>query len=356
MGDLSPLIEAAKRSEFFTAPRLAGDLQRFIDEQRPRIEQLARRTAAGEFTHVYFVGSGGSWSCMYSGKYLLDRFSGIPADVLTSYELVWRDPERLDARALVFLASYSGATEDTLAALRHANARGAHTVAVVRRRPSPMAREAAEVVDYDATALYALPLATVYLFALELARITAGTRAVEAATVLQGLLGLPAVLERTYQTTQAPMFEAARRFLSANVLYAVAAGPLYGLAYKFALTVFMENMRVHGSVIESTELRHGPVEMFERQRADMVFLLGTDASRPLTQRAVDLATEAGARTLVLDAADYPLLDPLLAPFVLLIPLQWFVVHGALLSGIGDLDERVFMGHRVLAVGPDATWP
>ncbi len=356
MGDLTALTEAAIGSEFFTGPHLAGDLSSFLAEQRPRIAQLARRTAVGEFTHIFFVGSGGSWSCMYSGKYLIDHLCGIPADVTTGYELTWRDPSRLDARSLVFLASYSGATEDTLAALRHANARGAHTVALVRRRPSPMAREAAEVVDYDSSALYVLPLAAVYLFALELARVAKGSRASEADAALEGLLELPPVIEHAFREARAPMLDEARRFLSANLLYTVGAGPLYGLAYKFALTVFMENMRVHGSVIESTELRHGPVEMLERQRADMVFLLGSDASRPLTQRAIDIATGAGARALVLDAADYRGLDPLLAPFVLLVPLQWFVVYGALLRGIGDLDERVFMGHRVLASGPDATWP
>jgi len=62
VGDLEALVERAKQSEFFTAPRLEADLPRFIDEQGERIRQLARRTAAGEFEHVYFVGSGGSWS------------------------------------------------------------------------------------------------------------------------------------------------------------------------------------------------------------------------------------------------------------------------------------------------------
>ena len=60
--------------------------------------------------------------------------------------------------------------------------------------------------------------------------------------------------------------------------------------------------------------------------------------------------------LVFDAADYPGLHPQLAPFLLLVPLQWFTVYSALLRGITDLDERVFMGHRLLAAGRDATWP
>jgi fructoselysine-6-P-deglycase FrlB-like protein len=59
---------------------------------------------------------------------------------------------------------------------------------------------------------------------------------------------------------------------------------------------------------------------------------------------------------VFDVAAYPDLHPLLAPFVLLVPLQWFTVYSAILRGVLDLDERVFMGHRVLATGPDATWP
>ena len=75
----------------------------------------------------------------------------------------------------------------------------------------------------------------------------------------------------------------------------------------------------------------------------------------MTQRAIDVAQSAGARVLVIDAADYDV-HPLLAPFVLLVPLQWFTVHSALIRGITDLDERVFMGRRLLAAGPDATWP
>ena len=353
---LADLVDAARRSEFFTSPRLEADLPRFLETNGERIRQLARRTAAGEFDHVYFVGSGGSWSNMYSGKYLLDRLTRVPADVFYSYELAWRDPPWLGGRSLVFLASYSGATEDTLAALRHAKGRGAHTVAIVRRRPSPMASEAAEVIGYDSPALYVLPLAAVTLFALELARLSDSPKRAEAEAALAGLDELPATLGRAYREAEGPALGWARRFLSSTLLYVLAAGPLYGLGYKFALTVFMENMRVNGSIIEATELRHGPVEALERQRVDMVALVGSDESRELTLRSVHVAEQNGARVLVLDAADYAGLHPLLAPFVLIVPLEWFTVYSALLRGITDLDERVFMGHHILATGPEATWP
>jgi fructoselysine-6-P-deglycase FrlB-like protein len=356
MSLLDTLVDQAIESELFTSPRIEADLSRFLTEQTQALAALARRTADGEFDRVYFVGSGGSVASMASGKYLVDRFGGAVAELFASYELTWRDPAALGPTSLVFLASYSGATEDTLAAMRHANAKGAYTVALAKRRPSPMATEASEVIDYDSTALYDLPLAAVTIFAAELARLTGSRRADEAGALLADLERLPAVLGQVYRDAQVPALEQAREFLSASLLYCVAAGPLAGLAYKFALTVFMENIRVHGSFIESAELRHGPIEAFERQRPDMVFLLGTDESRAMTERAVAISNQAGARSLVLDAADYPSVHPLLTPFVLLIPLQWFTVYSALLRGINDLDERVFMGRRVLATGPDATWP
>ncbi len=356
MPRLDALVEQAIRSELFTSPRIATDLPRFVAEQRDALRALADRAASGDFDRVYFVGSGGSLANMCSGQYLLDRFVSLPGHVLPSYELTWRDPAALGPRSLVFLASYSGGTEDTLAALRHANARSAHTVALVRRRESPMAAEARQVIDYDSTALYDIPLVAVTLFALELARATGSPRSADAQEALADLERLPRVLDQVYRESQAPALEQAREFLPAGLINCLGAGPLAGLAYKFALTVFMENIRVHGSFIESAELRHGPIEAFERQRADIVALLGTDESRALTERSIAIARKAGAHVLVLDAAAYPRVHPLLEPFVLIVPLQWFTVYSALLRGITDLDERVFMGHRVLAEGPDATWP
>jgi fructoselysine 6-phosphate deglycase len=356
MPDLSAALDAARRSELFTAPRLEADLATFLDEQRDRIRQLARRTAAGEFDHVYYIGSGGSWSNMFTGKYLTDRYTHVASDVLTSYESLWRNPARLGSRSLVFLASYSGATEDTLAALRHANGAGAHTVAIVRRRPSPMATEAADVIDYDSTALYIMPLAVVTIFALELAVLTGSEAGADAAHALAQVQELPGILGRAYRDGEALGLERATSFLSSTAMTVFASGPLYGLGYKFALTVFMENIRVLGSIIESAEFRHGPVEALERSRLDIVALLGTDESRSMTERSVATARAGGARVLVFDAADQPGLHPQLAPFLLLVPLQWFTVYSALLRGITDLDERVFMGHRQLVVGPDATWP
>lgn len=354
---LDELVAQAERSELFTAPRLEGDVARFLGEQSERIGALAREARQRAFETVYFVGSGGSWSAMYSGKYLADRFTTLPAELVYSYELCWRAPRRLGPRALVFLSSYSGKTEDTLAALECAKCAGARTVALVKSADSPLGEGADEVIAYDSSALYTLPALAASLFVAEYARADEGDAQTARALdeLRAGVEALPAIIGRAYRDDKARCEELARAFLPSDLLYCVGAGPNYGLAYKFALTVFMENIRTHGSVVESAEFRHGPAEMLERRLADMVFLLGSDESRPMTERSLAFARERGARTIVFDAAGYEGLHPLLAPYVLKVPLQWFVVYSALLRGILDLDERVYMGHRVLSDG-QAGWP
>jgi fructoselysine-6-P-deglycase FrlB-like protein len=350
--DLERLVEEAHTSELFSSPHLEADLGRFFAGDAERLRELARESRRSGVEQVYFVGSGGSWASMYSGKYLCDRLGGPASDVSLSYELVWRAPARLDSNALVFLASYSGATEDTLAALQFAKSRGARTVALVNRAETPIGDQADVTIAYASPGLYCLPMAAVTAFACEWAAARGST---EAAALAERLSDLPAQVGRAYRDGRALGRERAAAVAGSDLVYCVGAGPLYGLAYKFGLTVFMENMRIHSSVVETAEFRHGPAEMLDRHAPDMAVLVGTDESRAMSERMLRLAGQRGARTLVFDAADHAGTHPLLAPFVLKVDLQWFIVYSTLMRGIHDLDERAFMGHHVLAEG-GASWP
>ena len=331
MSKLEALVERAKQSELFTAPRLAADLDRFLTGHGEQVREIAGEARAAGVRTAYFVGSGGSWSAMYSGKYLCDRLTTLATDAMLSYELVWRTPRRLGPDSIVFVASYSGGTEDTLAALRHAREAGARTVALVRSADSTIGREADVCIAYESTALYALPMAAVTLFALEWARLegNGGSRRDHRRT------RAPAGADRRVvsRAIASAARRSAREYLPSQILYCVGAGPLYGLAYKFALTVFMENIR-------DARLDHRERRVPARPGRDA----RAPAPRhgvPARHRRVAVADRAlargrpprGARTFVFDAADYPGLHPLLAPFVLKVPLQWFTVYSALLRGI-----------------------
>lgn len=122
--NLETLVNQARDSLLFTAPILGPHLTKFLSDHGPTIRNMAKRVVNEKISHIYWVGAGNSWVNLYSGKYLMDTYSDLPSDVFTSYDFIWRNPPRLNNSTWVFLASFSGATEDTLAALRHANTKG----------------------------------------------------------------------------------------------------------------------------------------------------------------------------------------------------------------------------------------
>lgn len=352
MRDLERYVAEAQESLYFSGARIDEYLGAFLDEQRAACVALGR-SLAGVARHLYVVGSGGSYAAALTGKYILDGALELPVDAVASYELPWRDPARLGADAIVVLASYSGETEDTVAALRHAAERGARTIAIVGKPESTMAREAEFVISYDNGAIYEIPIVALLLIAAGLAEGTAAAEKLE--PVIAGLDVLPAVLRRTLDIEATKAEGRARDLLHDQHLYVLSCGPLSPLAYKVAMSVVMENLRIGATYSDACEWRHGPAEALERLRGTFVVLLGTDASRELTLRTVEVCEANGSRVMVYDAADFGDVHPLLTPIVMNSHTQWLIVYSAILRGITDLDERVFMGRQILAAG-GAQWP
>lgn len=351
--DFEKLVEQGIESLLFTAPILGPDMQRFLDQHGEAVRKLAQQALDENVSHIYWVGSGNSQINLLSGKYLLDKFTTIPSDCLTPYEFVWSNPKRLSEKSWVFLASFSGATEDTVVALRHATEKGAKTIVLVNKADSLMGQEADVVIAYESKALYIQPLVAAYLFALEVARLQ-GVTEVEA--IIHDLYQIPELLSRQYQEEKDAAKKLAEKFKDETIFYTLGSGVLYGLAYKFGLTVFMENMRVHGSFMNAVEFRHGPAEMLDREKPSFVVLLGSDESREVVSRVIDLLKSQKVPLIVYDMAKYQGIHPLLAPFVLMIPLQWFAVYSAFMRGITDLDDRVLMGRGIMGKGDGITWP
>jgi fructoselysine-6-P-deglycase FrlB-like protein len=351
MTDLAHYVDVAKTSDYFSGARIADDLERFVGDQGDACRRLADESES--VRRVFLVGSGGSYANWLSIKYLFDQLAPLPCEAVPSYELIWRDSSFVDAESLVILASFSGETEDTVAALRFAQAHGAKTVGIVRSANSTIGREADLVIPYESAACYEAPMVALCLY---LARVSEGTpRAEEAAAMAASLAELPASLRRILAVEELRAESMAREFLHCTHMYVLGAGPLSALAYKVALSVLMENVRIGGTYCDACEFRHGPAEALERTKPDMMFLLGTDESRSMTLRTLDFCRKNGARILVYDAAEFGDCHPLLTPLVMNSVVQWFVVYSAILRGILDLDERVFMGRNVLAQD-GAGWP
>ena len=349
---LDDFLTDAKQSVLFTAPSLEKDLSAFLEEHAGRIKELAKTALDKGYKQIYWVGSGNSWCNLYSGDYILNKMTDVPSKYYKSYDFIWENPARLDKEALVVLASFSGNTEDTAAALRLANEKGATTIAFTSKPDSILAREADEAIVYNSNGLFILPLAGAFIFSLEIARL----KGKDVSKQLEQIAMMPKLLGRIYKEEEPRAYRLARKYQDCDLFYVLASGAAYAIGYKFGLTVFMENMRSNASFMETSEFRHGPAEMLDGHKPVMVFLVGIDESRDMSERVIKIAESNGAEVIRFDAKDYGDFDPLFAPFLLMIPLQWFAVYSAYYRGIFDLDERVLMGRGKMSTGSQITWP
>lgn len=310
---------ASPSGNYLEGTILRDSLRAILETEASHADRLVQSWVNQGLDHVYFVGCGGSRAIMEPVKWLLDRFSPVPADAYTAWEFVNRAPRRLTDRSGVVLASHSGTTEEVLLGLKLAQERGAHTVGL-SVAGSPLAQGAAEALSYQTTAVNLAKLLLSYLITANVIRYTGNPA--EGERLLSALQSLPEKVHAIKEATQERSRALASRYKDAKGYYLVGTGPLAGLAYQFQICTLMEMLWLHASSINAGEFRHGPFEIVE-SGLPMIFLLGRDASRPVAERALAFAQRYGAETLVFDMAELPEVDPDLAPFAVHVALQWF---------------------------------
>jgi glucosamine--fructose-6-phosphate aminotransferase (isomerizing) len=163
--------------EIFEQPGiLEGLIQKRVRKSAIRFDELKiPRARLAKLKNVQIVACGTSYHAGLVGKYILETLTPLSVSVDNSSEFRYRDP-KVDRSSLVILISQSGETADTLAALREAKKRGAHTLAIVNVLGSTIEREADGVIYTYAgpeiavasTKAYTAQLAALYSLAFHL--------------------------------------------------------------------------------------------------------------------------------------------------------------------------------------------
>ncbi|CAN5789250.1 fructoselysine 6-phosphate deglycase [soil metagenome] len=343
--EVGALVETMAASEYLSAPRVSADLAA-MSARREHLEEIATGLWAPCDRSV-LVGSGGSYAAMLTAQYILNTVSPFPVHVSTGTDLIWRRPMRIGPGCAVLFTSFSGETTDILDALAAVKGTGARTLAITGRAGSTLDVECDESIVYAGNAIYEVPIvAIIRLFA------GAGPHPQPWERLLRSVDALPDALSESLTNAPATMRTFAEPLAQVEHAYVLGSGPLSPLAYKLS-PVLMENVRMGSSFIDTSEFRHGPIELLERQSPTVIALLGTDDSRDVSAGVFRFLQEQGANVHVLDAADYVVPHPDLAPLVLNSISQWLVGWMAHQRGIEDLDDRVYMGKGLLSAGQ---WP
>lgn len=289
----------------------------------PQVQNVLEALKGRTINHVYFVACGGSSAIMYPNKYILDREAKIlTSDVYSSNEFIHRNPRKLNENSLVVLCSMSGTTPETVAAATFARQKGALTVGYTNQPTSPLAQESEFVVKYEwgtESVAFNTNLGLLYQLTFGVLNVLEGNDKFD--KVINSLTNLQAAFEKSDVQYKDQAFQFGQEYKDEKVIYTMASGANYGIAYSYAICILMEMQWIHSNAVHAGEYFHGPFEIIDKN-VPFIILLGLDETRPLDERALDFSKKYGEKLVVLDAKDLDLtgvdeeLKGYIAPLVL----------------------------------------
>jgi len=292
------------------------------------------------------------------GKYAIEKWAGIPADVELSHEFRYRDPV-IGPKTVVVSISQSGETMDTLMAVKYARERGATTLSICNTQGATIAREshaalythAGPEVAVASTKAFVAQVTALYLLALHLAETRATLTEEQLASNIAELTAIPAKLD-TVLTSGKEIRELARGMSDTRSVLFLGRHVGYPIALEGALKL-KELAYIHAEGFAAGELKHGPIALIEPGQRVFVVVPSPRDSGSLHPKVVSNIQEIRARgahviaiaeqgdVAVLPFADdvlrIPLASPLFEPLLAVAPLQIFAMELASAKGL-DVDQ------------------
>jgi glucosamine--fructose-6-phosphate aminotransferase (isomerizing) len=348
--------------EIFEQPSAARDtiLGRVsLDSGQIFLEDLnVPEDALRSLEKVTIIACGTSWHAALVGKYLIEALAQVPVEVDYGSEYRYRNPI-ISGHELAVAITQSGETADTLAALREAKRKGAHSIAICNVVGSMATREADGTVYTHAgpeigvasTKAFTSQLVALQLLALHMAQVRGTVTPAAMRSHIEDLLHIPQVIERAIKAS-APIERVAEKFHNRTDFLFLGRGINYPIALEGALKL-KEISYIHAEGYPAGEMKHGPIALID-DRMPVVAIAPDDH---VFEKMVGNVQEAKARgasiiaittadddrmAAVLDSANHvivamPRTTPLLTPIVMTIPLQLLAYHIAVSRGC-DVDQ------------------
>lgn len=301
-------------------------LQKTFESEFKKMDEVSDLVSKAD--KVYLIGCGSSISTCYSVRDAIRMSStNINIEVYTGYEFYYNKKLIENENSIAIFTSQSGETADTLTSLRRANEFGIHTVSISNEPESSMTKEAKTPIVTRGgtetailgTKTYIAQLACLYQILFKASDYENKTE------LLAELADMPKMIEKLLLLTEDENKELAEKYAGEDIFYCMGSGPNFGLAYKLAMTMLMEGAIKHACPEYSAEFRHGLIERVEKD-VPVIILKSDLESDEITQKTIDFCENLETKTILYDLEDYASVDKLLSPFVLVIPLEWFVYY------------------------------
>ena len=310
---------------------------------------------------VVLLACGTSHYASLVGKFMIEALSRIPCEVDLASEFRYRDPV-IGPGDLTIAISQSGETADTLAAVKEARARGATVLAICNVVDSAIPRtsdgtlytHAGPEIGVASTKCFTAQLAALSLVALHLGR-RRGTLSPEAGRKYASeLAALPEKMTHALAAlapgaeSRAPFPILAERYKTARDFLFLGRGPNYPIALEGALKL-KEISYIHAEGYAAGEMKHGPIALIDDGVPVVVICpLGPGYEKVLSNLAEVRARNGHVLAVATDSDGdiakqsddvlrIPHVEPLLQPFLTVLPLQLLSYAVAVGKG-NDVDQ------------------
>jgi fructoselysine 6-phosphate deglycase len=280
--------------------------QEHVEQLQAAIEAVAQR----EVSNFYFVACGGSLANVTPAQYILDREIELPSAAYSSNEFIQRSPKALGKNSVVITCSHSGNTPETVEATAFAREKGALTICLTNLVDSPL-WDAAEFKLHYNYAPYGEPLRGEETSMAILYRLVFGIlqKLYPSEKYANAISSVEKGLHGVYERNKANTLEAAKAFGRSykreKLIYTMASGINYSVAYSFAICLLQEMQWIHSSAIHAGEYFHGPFEITDFD-VPFIIIKGLGETRPMDDRAHAFCEKYSDRIVLIDAETFDL--------------------------------------------------
>ncbi|MFN8427024.1 MAG: glutamine--fructose-6-phosphate transaminase (isomerizing) [Anaerolineales bacterium] len=312
-------------------------------------EELAKK-----IEKIYITACGTAAYAGMVGKYLIEKISRVPVEVVIASEFRYSDPI-LNDKTVVLAISQSGETADTLAAMEEGRRKGAVIWSIVNAIGSQAMRvsdgfismQTGPEIGVASTKAFTAPLVDQYMLAILLADLRGTINEKQRKELVADLRLVPDLVSRTLDR-ESEVEKVAYTLKDIRDCLYLGRGINMPIAYEGALKL-KEISYIHAEGYPAGEMKHGPIALID-EHMPVLCLAPKD---PWHEKMISQIQQAKARggtviaiatdgdELIHGMADHTLWVPespwMLSPIVTVIPLQLLAYHIAALRGL-DVDQ------------------
>lgn len=308
-----------------------------LDDSWKKVERVVL-TACGTAYHACVV-----------GKYIFEKFTGIPVEADVSSEYRYRNPIRCNNDAFI-VVSQSGETADTLAAVRLAKAKGSTILAITNAVGSTLSREAHQVlytrarpeIAVASTKAFTTQILCFYLIALKVAEMKGSMSSSEIDSVLKELQQIPEKAQQIVDSKEIIQKFASQQFNKNKVFF---MGRLFDYAISLESALKLKEISyTHSEAFAAGELKHGPIALIDTSTLVVAVATQKILYEKLASNIREVSSR-GASTLVItqdetgtfsNIADeifvIPSVQDAVSPLLSVIPAQLFAYYCSVQRG------------------------